>query len=94
MVQDPSAAGGGAIYKDGNAVNISLGASESTTVPAGETWVVTASVEFQSTGYDLLVNGQTAYSGDGFTTTELVVSDGDTVGTDSNVIAHLSGWSV
>lgn len=41
MPQDPPASsGGGAIYQDGDQVNIQLNELESTTVPSGKQWVV------------------------------------------------------
>lgn len=96
------AGGGGAIYKDGNAVNEELGASESITVPAGETWVVTITVAHGggSGAAGVKVNTQNVIEGSSSTGTkksEMVLSDGDTItGFGGNTLSgvEISGWSV
>jgi len=81
-------AGGGQIYQDGKPVSVQLADSESTTVPAGETWVVTVTIQDNA---HVTVNGQRVADGvGGF---QMVLKDGDTIKANSGG-TNVSGWSV
>jgi len=83
---------------DNTTVSVTLASDESVSVPAGETWRITVSPHFPEDG-SLSVNGTTvAQSGHG--PIETVVTDGDTIATNSggaagtNPAAHIGGWVV
>jgi len=87
MVQDPSASGGGAIYKDGDPVVEILGGDEILTVPDGETWVVTVT---DNGGSEISINDTGVADVEGF---EAVLEGGDEISTEANS-GLVTGWSL
>jgi|GEM_PF-6963627 len=95
--------GGSAIYKDGDPVSVQLGPDESTSVPNGETWVVTVACSNYGTGYSRAeVNGTEIAShdpGNSVSTgpVNVVLAAGDTITAYSDGAAGgagIQGWSV
>lgn len=82
---------------DNTPVTVTLGNSESTSVPSGETWKVTVNLAADNSNQVVLkVNGTIAVralSGESHTT-EMVLTGGDTIATDSYGFAIISGWVV
>jgi len=91
MPQDPPASsGGGAIYKEGEPVSVSLNNNENFSPPTGETWVVTISASNADVGLDgnaLVPAGETA---------QHVLTSDDVIQAGSNSDGHgaLTGWSI
>lgn len=82
---------------DNSPVSITLGDNEQTTVPTGEVWKATITVDGESW---LMINGTrlsvdvTNGADDAMTTTETVVTGGDTIRNDSGNGVHIGGFVV
>lgn len=77
---------GGAIYEDGDPVSIQLAGDESTTVPTGETWVVTLLAD----GSPGQINNKSIGKG---TTYDTVLTGGTTLSAGSSLASlHIGGW--
>jgi hypothetical protein len=94
---------------DNEAVSISLGKNESTTVPSGEVWKITITAgladSFETSGA-ITINGSAImfldnFDGDdqvSYAETDTVVTGGDTISTDTfdvpGIEAHIGGFVV
>lgn len=88
--------GSSSIYQDADPINVTMGTSETLTVPSDETWVVTIYWYcIASDGKGRLDGSTVTFLGrDQTDKSAVVVGGGRTVGTNFNMNASITGWKL